>query len=331
MATVYNPLDYGAKLNNLAQDSRAAFQSAITAAKATPNNLVRLNVTGNFMINNTLSFTGAVNLTLDFGGSTLYGNRAFVLFYFTNSESVTIRNLKIDWTFLPFIGGTVLAVNNTGPLRYFDMRVLPPYNASDAIGRNNLAYFTFDVAKNRLADPGLVDVYQTSYTSEYISRPNASEPDVIRCPMSFAFNIPIGSAQLVRHYVYNYNGFSVVNISNLLLEDVTLYSVPGMGFYCDSCYNTLTLRRFVVTRRPRLWMSTTADATHCNNCRGKVTYTDSYFEGMGDDAVNVHTRNQRVMEVDVASNSFNMSVPVAGSPGTYAVRKSQFLCLESLV
>jgi hypothetical protein len=35
-------------------------------------------------------------------------------------------------------------------------------------------------------------------------------------------------------------------------------------------------------------MSTTADGSHFNNVRGLITIKNSYYEGMGDDAINIH-------------------------------------------
>lgn len=43
-------------------------------------------------------------------------------------------------------------------------------------------------------------------------------------------------------------------------------------------------------------MSATADATHFNNCRGTVTLEDCLFEGMGDDATNIHSMYMVVTE-----------------------------------
>jgi hypothetical protein len=35
-------------------------------------------------------------------------------------------------------------------------------------------------------------------------------------------------------------------------------------------------------------MSTAADGSHFNNVRGLITIKNSYYEGMGDDAINIH-------------------------------------------
>ena len=39
-----------------------------------------------------------------------------------------------------------------------------------------------------------------------------------------------------------------------------------------------------------------ADATHFSNCRGQIAVTDSLFEGMVDDAINVHSTSLRIVE-----------------------------------
>jgi len=52
----------------------------------------------------------------------------------------------------------------------------------------------------------------------------------------------------------------------------------------------ITLRRVRIVPRPDSpnMMSVTADATHFNGCRGGLTLDGCEFEGMGDDAANVH-------------------------------------------
>jgi parallel beta-helix repeat protein len=62
-----------------------------------------------------------------------------------------------------------------------------------------------------------------------------------------------------------------------------------MGVYgVDSTAFKLLRFRTMIRPGSGRWMSTTADATHFNTCRGTITLEDCLFEGMGDDATNLH-------------------------------------------
>jgi hypothetical protein len=43
-----------------------------------------------------------------------------------------------------------------------------------------------------------------------------------------------------------------------------------------------------VRKKAGRWMSSAADGSHFNNVRGTISVTNGYYEGMGDDAINVH-------------------------------------------
>jgi hypothetical protein len=81
----------------------------------------------------------------------------------------------------------------------------------------------------------------------------------------------------------------VSHATDLLVEDVTVHHAGGMGLVVQRTENA-TLRRYAVTLpegRGR-HVTTTADATHFNGCRGKIVVEDGTFEHMLDDATNVH-------------------------------------------
>lgn len=75
--------------------------------------------------------------------------------------------------------------------------------------------------------------------------------------------------------------------SNMTLQDLTLYSAPGMGIYASMTRDVL-LQRVQVAKRSGRPMSITADAVHFDTCAGHLQIQDSLFEGQGDDGLNVH-------------------------------------------
>lgn len=83
-----------------------------------------------------------------------------------------------------------------------------------------------------------------------------------------------------------------------LLEDCVIHASAGMGLIAQRSENVTvrgsgraadrTAGSFVKEGLGRL-TSLQADATHFSNCRGQVTVENCLFEGMGDDAINVHS------------------------------------------
>ena len=100
----------------------------------------------------------------------------------------------------------------------------------------------------------------------------------------------VGDWYVLRHMVYGPSGIGVNGCSDVLIEDVQLFSIPGMGFPMGQSKN-LHLKNCGVRFRGGTGgrpMSTTADASHFNECSGTVRLEGVHFEGQGDDGLNVH-------------------------------------------
>ncbi|MBC2595571.1 right-handed parallel beta-helix repeat-containing protein [Ruficoccus amylovorans] len=87
------------------------------------------------------------------------------------------------------------------------------------------------------------------------------------------------------------------NCCDIRFHDVTIHHAGGMGLIAQRCEN-VRIKRMRVARPEcsgRL-ISTTADATHFVLCKGLIEVTDSHFEHMLDDALNVHGISATVRE-----------------------------------
>lgn len=92
-----------------------------------------------------------------------------------------------------------------------------------------------------------------------------------------------------------------------LIEDCVIRASAGMGLIAQRCEN-VTVRgtgkpldkRAGAFARPCTGrrLSLQADATHFSNCKGLVTVENCLFEGMNDDAINVHSTCLRIERVD---------------------------------
>lgn len=74
------------------------------------------------------------------------------------------------------------------------------------------------------------------------------------------------------------------------LENIQVHYAEGMGLLAQLCEN-ITLEKFNVCLKgdndPR-YFTTQADATHFSGCKGKIISRNGLYEGMMDDAINVH-------------------------------------------
>lgn len=82
------------------------------------------------------------------------------------------------------------------------------------------------------------------------------------------------------------------------LDDVTVHYAEGMGLLAQNCRD-ITLDHFRVSLRGEndlRYFTTQADATHFSQCSGRIVSRGGLYEGMMDDAINVHGIYLRVTD-----------------------------------
>ena len=99
-----------------------------------------------------------------------------------------------------------------------------------------------------------------------------------------------GTVVALRTYYRPAPGIFLSGDKNTCLQNVKVHYAEGMGLLAQLCEN-ITLDEFSVCLRgdkdPR-YFTTQADATHFSSCRGKIDSRNGLYEGMMDDAINVH-------------------------------------------
>lgn len=77
---------------------------------------------------------------------------------------------------------------------------------------------------------------------------------------------------------------------NTTLCNIKIHYAEGMGLLAETSEN-ITLDRFSIClqgNKDKRYFTTQADATHFSGCKGMISVTNSVFENMMDDAINVH-------------------------------------------
>lgn len=260
-------------------------------------------------------FTDLNGLEVDGQGAMLlFADRANP-FTFMRCADLTIRNLSVDWVRPPFSQGAITAAGEN----FLEVQVEEAYPIDKAT--KVAAFMDFDPA-TRLPVANM-DVFGSAITKTELIAPQklrltlrkSGDPEK---NAHFAKYLPasIGRLLLLRHEVYGSYVFDLLRCRNVLLENIAIYASPGMGIHASLC-DTITSRHVSVRPKPesgRL-MSTTADCQYYTHCLGTITIEDGYYEGMGDDGLNVTAKYRAVTSVSSPS-SFVMALPVKGWAGT---------------
>ena len=139
-------------------------------------------------------------------------------------------------------------------------------------------------------------IYTTSDIGVGTSNVEEIEPRVIRAPWNDARLVP-GSVIAMRSYQRPTPGIFLSLNKNTLLKNCDVYYAEGMGLLAQMSED-ITLDGFCVALQEGTYryFTTQADATHFSGCKGKITSVNGLYEGMMDDAINVHGTYLRVVQ-----------------------------------
>lgn len=106
----------------------------------------------------------------------------------------------------------------------------------------------------------------------------------------------VGDIFVMRDYARPHPVVCLNEAENTLFEDFTFRDGFGMGILAQQSRN-ITCRNVACTpRSANEYCANTVDAIHVANCSGRVIVEDSRFEGMMDDALNVHSTSLAIVE-----------------------------------
>ena len=101
--------------------------------------------------------------------------------------------------------------------------------------------------------------------------------------------LQVGERFVLRTYSRPTPAIFVTESKNITLENITVHNVQGMGLLAQLTENmTLDKFRVAIEEGSERFFTTQADATHFSACKGKIRSVNGLYEGMADDAINVH-------------------------------------------
>jgi hypothetical protein len=214
-----------------------------------------------------LDFDKFKDITINAEGVTFIQEGWYEGVSITNAENVKIKGLTLTHKRPPFTEGVI--VNSTA--EYFDMK----------IDIKKYTFLTDDIT-------GRVHYYDTEKEILYTGPANRKElldKETIR--IYSELKPVVGHICILRHSAHIRAGILIKESKNIVLEDVTINSQPGMGIVGHRSED-IVMRNLKVVPAEGTVTSTNTDATHFTSCKGKIIFDGCEFGGQGDDCTNVH-------------------------------------------
>ena len=222
-----------------------------------------------------------------------------IAFLIRDCENVTIRNLRLDYA-RPMLTETKIAGFDGGKTILEYDRKRCPMMVKDGkifmLGDD----FTTRVRSCRLFDgktyeqtPEAKDVFLAENKFVQLQDGKISvNVDLSKCGVG----CKIGDIAVLRPDKRDNPAIVVYNSKNVLFEDVVVHDAKGMVLIAQRSENVTWRgtgkaedKTSGVFPRPGGYATSHADATHFSNVKGTVVVENSWFEGMMDDAINVHS------------------------------------------
>ncbi len=239
------------------------------------------------------------NLTLDGQGSEFVFHGRMLPVSLLRSENCLLKNFSIDFE-NPHIAQVKIVENDPQdgivfePAPWVDYRIAKD-SIFEAYGEGWTMRHSWGIAFDG-------DTKHLVYNTSDIGCPTkgASEvaPRRIHAPGWKDARLVPGTVVAMRGWGRPTPGIFLSHDVNTTIENVKAHYAEGMGLLAQLCEN-ITLEKFGVCLKgdadPR-YFTTQADATHFSGCKGKIVSCNGLYEGMMDDAINVHGTYLKVVK-----------------------------------
>lgn len=243
-------------------------------------------------------------------------------FILDNCEDITLKNFSIDYRYAQHLEGEVYGVTE----RQFSLKFKDGFSAEiedgkiKATSRENCSCHgvmfcqEFDpVRKAPYANTGFMylnfvkagEIYKgdNPWITDTILSKNENGDITFTLAEGFEgkFNVHNGGNLVFLLTDRSASAVFINNCKNIKLENITIYRSPSMGVIAQLSENVFLDNVKVVVKDGRdELLSSSADATHFVNCRGKVQLENCSFYNMLDDGCNIHGIYGKVASVDGA-------------------------------
>ena len=238
------------------------------------------------------------NMTLDGGGSKFVFHGTMLPLALVNSTNCTLENFSIDFdnphiTQIEIVknegkGGMTFRVAPWVQYKISKDTVFHAYGSDWDLAPSSGIAFEKDT-KHILYNTGDL-FYSTKGVKEVGDR-------LLHAPKWDDARLKDGTVIAMRAWNRPTPGVFLSHNTNTTLKKVTVHYAQGMGLIAQLCDN-IYMDGFNVCldSTSNRYFTTQADATHFSQCKGKITSVNGLYEGMMDDAINVHGIYLKIME-----------------------------------
>mgnify|MGYP001635080999 CR=1 FL=1 len=233
---------------------------------------------------------GWENLTFDGNGARLLFHGRMLPVVLTGSSGCTLRNLSIDFP-NPHIAQVEIIGSDSNDGTTF--RISPEVKCRidgsgrlETYGRGWTLNPRMGIAFNPESGHILYNTGDLWCPTDSIIRIDSR---TFRAPHWYDKRLSAGTIVALRDGERPTPGIFLYEDANTLIENVDVHYAEGMGVLAQTCTD-ITLRDFRVSipEGSGRYFTTQADATHFSGCKGLISSTGGLYEGMMDDAINVH-------------------------------------------
>lgn len=230
------------------------------------------------------------NVIIDGGGSTFLFHGRMMPFGITGGQNIHLARFAIDYV-TPHITQLDISAVNT-QTREVTFSVAPYVNANLRGSRLFFRGFNWENS------PWGGILFEANRRIAHRTQDEAFDLGNVRQigERNFVAKLNnVGHFKAGQHFVTRTGGrpcpgIFAAEVKDLFLDSVTIHYAEGMGLIAQLCEN-ITIDGLRVARRSAddlRCFTTQADATHFSGCKGKIISTNGFYEGMMDDAINVH-------------------------------------------
>ena len=222
-----------------------------------------------------------------------------IAFLVRDCENVTIRNLRLDYARPMLTEAKIAGFEGGKTILEFDSKRCPMMVKGGELFMVGEG-FTNQVRSCRMFDgetreqtPEARDVFLLKKT--FVQLPDGKisvNVDLSKC----GAGCKVGDVAVLRPDKRDNPAIVVYNSKNTVFEDVVVHDAKGMVLIAQRSENVTWRgtgkaedKTSGVYPRPGAYATSHADATHFSNVKGAVVVENSWFEGMMDDAINVHS------------------------------------------
>lgn len=246
-----------------------------------------------------IALEGFKHLTLEGNGAELIFHGRMIPLSLLHSENCTLRDFSIDFA-TPHITQIQVLENDAEkgitfkPAPWVNWRITKD-SIFESYGDGWTAHPSAGIA---FEEKTRHIVYNTSDLSFSTKGVSATKDGALIAPQWKDSRLIPGTIVAMRMWSRPTPGIFLSENRNTIINNVKVHYAEGMGLLAQLCDN-ITLEDFGICLKgnddPR-YFTTQADATHFSGCKGKIISRNGLYEGMMDDAINVHGTYLKVVK-----------------------------------